>query len=217
MTIASGSRSCGPGSSDGDTGLAAPTNNPSMPARRRLFRASSIAPSSSCWCWRSPSCWSPAPCCSVCCSPRYVSAVAIEYGAAFFFFFLAAAAFRAGILGRRVKPRVWQPGPGLAGPGTEGHSHVLRHAGCGLGICRLQRGEVRDRDGLSPSPFSSCWQATPQAVAPPKRRLVTLSPCNGAAHPRLRPGRPRPCESPGRRSTPAGFCCCWPLSVSPSA
>jgi hypothetical protein len=41
--------------------------------------------------------------------PRYVSArVAIEYGAAFFFF-LAAAAFRAGILGRRVKPRVWQP------------------------------------------------------------------------------------------------------------
>ena len=41
--------------------------------------------------------------------PRYVSArVAIEYGAAFFFF-LAAAAFRAGILGRRIKPRVWQP------------------------------------------------------------------------------------------------------------
>ena len=41
--------------------------------------------------------------------PRYVSArVAIEYGVAFFFF-LAAAAFRAGILGRRVKPRVWEP------------------------------------------------------------------------------------------------------------
>jgi hypothetical protein len=40
--------------------------------------------------------------------PRYVSArVVVEYGAAFFF--LAAAAFRSGILGRRVKPRVWEP------------------------------------------------------------------------------------------------------------
>jgi hypothetical protein len=34
--------------------------------------------------------------------------VVVEYGAAFFFF-LSAAAFRSGILGRRVKPRVWEP------------------------------------------------------------------------------------------------------------
>jgi hypothetical protein len=157
--------------------------------------------------------------------PRYVSArVAIEYGAAFFFFFfffffLAAAAFRAGILGRRVKPRVWQPDQDWlpqARKEATATFFVMLAVAWAYAAFNAVKSEIPG--WLSPSPFSSCWQATPAS-----RRAAEASPGDaailqwcGSPAPPARPATPLP-EPSGRRSTPAGFCCCWPLSVSPSA
>jgi hypothetical protein len=108
--------------------------------------------------------------------PRYVSArVAIEYGAAFFFF-LAAAAFRAGILGRRVKPRVWQPDQDwLAQARKEATATFFVMLAVAWAYAAFNAVKSEIPDGLSPSPFSSCWQATPAS-----RRAADGSPGDAA-------------------------------------